>query len=487
MSHPSPAEVQQLINDGKLAADSRLFQKAIDAWSKCLPVQRGNATLYAGIGNCYLELHRFDQAIQHYRVACNIDPKFVPAVIGYADTLTLAGKAKKALDHLHRVRHTFEPGTRDYGIYLGCKANAYKGLGNYSLAQELFAEALTLAPDYSGLWTSSGNLMTLEHNYDEAGLCYKRALDLAPTLLHYLNYSGHLLNVGRWEEAWAVHEARLRSPVSTVGIAGRPWWNGKPFSGRLAVFCEQGHGDFIMFSRYLKLLTWKVGGQVTLVCDPTQLPLAQAMNLPCRVVDVIHTPEFDVQCALMSLPFLLGCPDPKACPPPVNLRVRPYEFDQRPAVNLVWYGNPDNPNDSIRSLPLRLFSPLVRGFPNVHWFTTSPEPAAAADIKRLGLPITQYTGTWLETAEKLAGADAMVSVETGPAHLAGTLGTRSLTLIADFHDWRWGRALGETTTPWYRNTELIRQESAEPWEMVLKRVARRLREILDEGQRHTAA
>lgn len=487
MSLPTPAEVQQLLDEGSRAAESRLFQQAIDAWTRILPVQRGNATLYAGIGNCYLELHKFEQAIQHYRVACNIDPKYVPAVIGYADTLTLAGKPKKALDHLHKHRHTFAEGTRDYGIFIGCKANAYKQMGNYVLAQELFAEALTFAPDYSGLWTSSGNLMTLEHNYEEAGLCYKRALDLSPTLLHYLNYSGHLLNVGRWEEAWAVHEARLRAPSSNVGIKGRPWWNGKPFTGRLAVFCEQGHGDFLMFSRYLKPLMWKVGGQVTLVCDPTQLSLAQAMNLPCRVVDVIHTPEFDVQCALMSLPFLLGSPDPKAAPPPVNLRVRPWEFEKRPAVNLVWYGNPDNPNDAIRSLPLRYFAPLIRGLPHVHWFTTAPEPQAAAEIKRLGLPITQYTGSWLDTASRMAGADAMLAVETGPTHLAGTLGTPCVTLLSDFHDWRWGRQLGESDTPWYRNMSLVRQEKGEGWEKVMKRAAVRLREVLDGDKRHSAA
>lgn len=478
MTRLTRAECESLIETGKQAADRRDFKAAIEAWTKCLPDQRGNASLYAGVGNCYLELHNHSQAIQHYRVAVNIDPTFVPGVIGYADALILGGKPEKALVHLHKTRRTFKDGTSDYGIYLGCKANAQKALGKYALAQDIFAEALALAPGYSSLWTSSGNLMTLEGRHEEAGMCYKKALELAPSTVHYINYSSHLLNIGRWGEAWAVHEARLRDPNSGVGSREKPWWNGRPFSGRLAVFTEQGHGDFIMFSRYLQQLQWKVSGTVTLVCDPTQIGLARHMQLPCRVVDTLFPSEFDVQCALLSLPFLLDNPDPRKAPAAVAMRVTPWRFEKRPAVNLVWYGNPANPNDAIRSLPLRYFAPLVRGLPEVSWFTTSPESYALEEIRRLGLPIEQHVGTWVQTAEKLAGADAMLTVETGPAHLAGTLGLPCVTLISDFHDWRWGRMLGETTTPWYRGTQLVRQDNGEPWEVVMKRAAKDLRAVL---------
>lgn len=473
----TPAELQQTLLNGQKLAEQRQWAAAAELFISCLPWQRNNFTLHAGIGNCLIEMRKYDQACLYYRVAVNLNHKFIPGVIGYADALLLARKTDKALAHLQKHRKYFEVGTEDHGIFLGCLANAYKANGNLEEADRLFSKALSQAPNYGGLWTACGNLMTQERKYDEAGMCYQKAVELSPSYITYNNLSSHYLNIGNWDEAWKVHEQRLASPFRGFGIDRVPWWTGESIRGTLAVFSEQGHGDFFHFSRYLSALQWKVPNWIFVVHD-SQLPVAQRMNLGVEVTAMARVGSFQVQTSLMSLPFALGLPDPRNAPPILPMRVEPHDFSamKKPVVCLMWEGNPENPNAIIRDIPLRLLAPLVRGRPDIHWITTSPGENIHQDIKRLGLPIEQRLGSWDRTADNLAGCDLMITVDTGAGHLAGTLGVPTWLMLASFTDWRWAEALGPDNSVWYPSMRLFRQELGEDWPPVLKRVSAALRE-----------
>lgn len=483
----NPDQIRQLLLDGQKCADQQAYGAALDKFLACLPYQRGNASLYAAVGECLIHLKRYSEAIQHYRVAVNIEPGYVPAIIGYADALLLAGKYDKALTHLHKSRKHFDTGTEDHGIYLGCLGNAHKALGNLAEAERLFSKGLQQAPHYAGLWTACANLMTQMQEYREAGMCYEKAVELSPSYITYNNLSSHYLNIGRWSDAWKVHEQRLASPFRGFGLNGVPWYAGGHMSGRLAVFSEQGHGDFIHFSRYLEPLKWKVRDLV-LVVDERQKTLADRMQLGIPVVDHIERGQFQMQTSLMSLPYVLDLPDPRVAPEPVRFDIRPHRYGyDKPVVALVWFGNPENPNAAIRDCPLRVLAPLVRGAPHLHWMTVLAGEDVQKDIHKLGLPIEQRLGDWVRTAENLAGADLVIGVDTGPLHLAGTLGCESWLMLASFTDWRWSRNLGLEDSPLYRRTRLFRQENGEDWHPVVKRLGAALRERFPARPLSTAA
>jgi ADP-heptose:LPS heptosyltransferase len=61
----------------------------------------------------------------------------------------------------------------------------------------------------------------------------------------------------------------------------------------------------------------------------------------------------------------------------------------------------------------------------------------------------------------LSQLDAVVTVDTGIAHLAGAMGRPTLVLLPFSPDWRWG--LGTDTTPWYPSVRLIRQRAPRDW------------------------
>ena len=72
----------------------------------------------------------------------------------------------------------------------------------------------------------------------------------------------------------------------------------------------------------------------------------------------------------------------------------------------------------------------------------------------------------------MANLDFVVTIDSGPAHLAGALGVPTCLMLDHVSAWFWG---SETRlTPWYGSIELFRQPSAGEWEPVLARMRTRL-------------
>ena len=76
---------------------------------------------------------------------------------------------------------------------------------------------------------------------------------------------------------------------------------------------------------------------------------------------------------------------------------------------------------------------------------------------------------FLDTAEIIAGLDAVVSVDTSVVHLAGLVGTP--VLLLDRYDgcWRWLH--GRSDSPWYPRLRIFRQEQPGDWSNPMARIA----------------
>ena len=59
----------------------------------------------------------------------------------------------------------------------------------------------------------------------------------------------------------------------------------------------------------------------------------------------------------------------------------------------------------------------------------------------------------------------VVTTCTFISHITGALGVPCDTLLATFHDWRWG--MKDEATPWYKNHRILRQEVCGDWERQL--------------------
>jgi hypothetical protein len=187
---------------------------------------------------------------------------------------------------------------------------------------------------------------------------------------------------------------------------------------------------------------------------------------------------------LISLARLAGTdentiPPPTHFPLPVDLKQKWQELIGQMAemkVGIVWAGDPAHRNDRNRSLPCRLFAPLLE-IADVRWFSLQVGPAAAqlsergvaGKIRDLGPLLTDYA----ETAAAISQLNLVITADTSVAHLAGSLATPVWLLLPFAPDWRW--LMERNDSPWYPSMRIFRQTVAGDWEGVMREIAAELR------------
>jgi ADP-heptose:LPS heptosyltransferase len=71
-----------------------------------------------------------------------------------------------------------------------------------------------------------------------------------------------------------------------------------------------------------------------------------------------------------------------------------------------------------------------------------------------------------DTAALLSRLDAVISVDTAVAHLAGAMGKPLILLLPYAADFRWLR--GREDSPWYPTAKLLRQPKFGHWDSVVE-------------------
>ena len=94
--------------------------------------------------------------------------------------------------------------------------------------------------------------------------------------------------------------------------------------------------------------------------------------------------------------------------------------------------------------------------------------ARTASIHRFGARL----GDFADTAAIVDRIDAIVSIDTSVAHLAGALGKPLWLMLPFAADWRW--FTNTDRSPWYPQARLVRQPSPGQWEPVVETVAQAL-------------
>jgi hypothetical protein len=306
--------------------------------------------------------------------------------------------------------------------------------------------------------------------------------------LHW-NLSLALLSDGRLKEGFDEYEWRWQYDnfPSKRRDFRQPAWAGEAFDGRtLLLHTEQGVGDVLQFLRFLPMIVERkgVGGRIVLECHDTLLSLMEGFpGIDAMIRRFDPPPPFDVHLPLLSAPRVLGIDTlerlPNAVPylpvPPGPDLPVPEADPARLKVGFVFGGNPQFPNDRVRSTRLESWMPLF-GIEGVQFFSLQkgdrePELAAApADVVRLNERLDSFR----DTAVALGKLDLVITTCTSVAHLAGALGRPFWVVLSRNADWRW--LVGRDDSPWYPSARLFRQAELGDWDGVFARVAAALRE-----------
>jgi tetratricopeptide (TPR) repeat protein len=366
---------------------------------------------------------------------------------------------------------------------------ALAALDRNDAAIDAYRRALALKPAHAAACNNLGLALQASNRIDEAIDAFRRALAAAPSFAHaHWNLALALLAAGLYDEGFAEYEWRLRLP-ELGGKVSRPAlrrWQGEPLAGkRVLLSTEQAIGDAIQFVRFAPRLA-ALGAHVVVEAASELRPLLASANGVHETIDGgADDGGCDFELPLLSLPhrLRLGAADIG-----VNGAYLAVDAAHRRAaearlashapaplrVGLAWAGSPHHRNDARRSMPLAALAPLF-SLPGVTWHSLQIGPAAAqlaqvAEARNVApLPPDSPLA---DTAALVDALDAVVTVDTSLAHLAGALGKRVYVLLPFAPDWRWG--LAGDRTPWYPTARLVRQSAIGDWRSVVAQLRRRV-------------
>lgn len=449
--------------------------RARDAYLRVLERCPDQVDACCNVGAVFRQLGDLERALVFGRRAVALHPESVASLINLADSLGATGDLEGALVHLRRAQGLAPQEPLVYSHL----ADLHHRLDDDEAALAFHRAALELAPDHPELRLNLGYGLMRQGHLDEAVHVLAHAVAQIPAhpRARWVLAYARLLQ-GRWHEAWPFFRARLDLPEAAENrrVFPQPLWDGSPFPGRtLLVWGEQGFGDTVMAARLLPRVK-ALGGQVVVSTYGPLLPVLEAQI----GVDDWHqegtpVPEADLQIPLMDLPALLDLRPqdldgaPFLAPPPESsvpdaLR-EALESASARRIGLVWRGHLRHTEDRHRSVDLRRLARLA-DLPDLTWFSLQ--------VPGGGLPfpgitdLSPFLRHFGDTAWALSRLDAVVTVDTAVAHLAGALGVRTHLLLPFFPDWRWGFA-GDRT-PWYASVRLHRQRRPGDWNGPLQEI-----------------
>lgn len=359
-------------------------------------------------------------------------------------------------------------------------------------ALDSYDAAIRAKPDYAAALGNKAQLLMALRRLDEAGDALDAAIRAKPNFPGTRYVKGELLLLrGRVDEGWEWFESRLDLPSQEPHAAARKSarWKGEPIAGRrLLVHEEFGLGDVLMMARYLKHLQ-REEAQLVLAVRSGLIPLMKT-SFPEALVTKKRgeLPEVDFHCPIMSLPYSLrgrvrGIPSEipylDAGPDAVQRWRARLGAPSRPRIGIVWSGAAraiDRSPLRNRSMPTAAIEPLTRLPFEFHSLQQkSFEDACAMGIQEHGAELRDFT----ETAALMTAMDAIVSIDTSVAHLAGALGLPLEVMLPYASDYRWQ---GDGRTDWYPQARLHRQSVPGDWSAVVEDVARALTRKFDAPQ-----
>lgn len=413
---------------------------------------------------------------------------FVDHLLSAARELLRHGRPESALILLRKgILH--EPARLDLRLRAG---DLLHSLGRDGEALLLYDEALRLFPESALLHNNRGvTLLALGKN-GEAAESFRRAFERDPSLdpsrvacstalmrmgeldralmlceeviarspgdpeAHW-NRALLLLARGEYREGFAEYEWRWERPTFTSPRRHHdtPLLGKLPVTGkRILVHAEQGFGDTIQFCRWIPLLAG-MGNRVVFECHPELVRLMTELLPGVDVVPFGSASRCDWQLPLLSLPHRFGVStDRDIPPPPFHERPLPEGGDGPVRVGICWRGKPfPDPGRSIDEEVLETLSHL----PGVEWHSLSVGVTAPSWMRD---PTPTFRDFW-DTAQFMRRLHLMVTIDSAPAHLAGTIGMPTLLMLPKGADWRWG--VERSDSPWYPTMRIFRQKEAGAW------------------------
>jgi tetratricopeptide (TPR) repeat protein len=509
-----PNFVQALNNRGNALRKLGDREAALACYDAALKLFPGYAEAHHNRGIVLEEMQRAGEALQSFEQALKLHPAYREAMAKRIAVLCLLDRHEEALKACQQHLQS-QPNSAEMLNDLGNVLLALKRPGE---ALEHYERALAIRPDYPSAHNNKGNALQALDRWDEALVSHDKAIALDPSCVtahisrgnalaalqkiesaleeyeHALqtdpgNGDAHwnkaivLLLHGRFAKGWQEYEYRwARTGAPPRHRATAPEWRGaESLQGKtILLYAEQGLGDTLQFVRFVKNVQ-AMGARILLEVPAALKQVLQSFASTAEIFTFDERlPAHDYQCSLMSLPFALKLHDERNFVSPPYLaapsdRTAHWQTTlaslATPRIGIAWRGNPKHHNDTRRSINLATFSALFQGhsgqFIGLQKDISDAERANLENAPRF-TDLSAQLDDLSETAAVIANLDAVATVDTVIAHLAGALGKPVWILLPFTPDYRW--LLNRRDTPWYASARLFRQAAPGNWETVVAEI-----------------
>lgn len=453
------------------------YDDAIQIGLKGIDVMPQMATLYNNLGVSFAGKGRRRPAEKNFRKAIECDGEFAQAYYNLGTLLSDHARYADATDYLEKaVAYDSENALFAYNL-----ANNYRELGEFDRAISGYQQVVSTDPSrFEAIINLSTSLASVGR-LDEAERIVRTALADVPDCaeLHW-NLALILLAQGNYQEGWQAYEWRWQWSGFTTPLRHfeQPMWDGRFYPGKtILVHCEQGFGDNIQFSRYIRLL---IEHDMRVVVEARN-ELRRLFETIPGVAEVIKwgapPPAFDVHCPMLSLPMSFATTletIPKDVPylavPPACAAPEKMLTADGLKVGIVCSGSKTRHLDRFRSVDFEVFAPLFE-LSGIDWFSLQVDADAAelpAGVTDLGSGFADFG----DTAAAIEALDLVITVDTAASHLAGALGKPAWVMLSEPAGYLWMK--DGTDSPWYPTLRLFRKRVHEDWSQVVARIRTQL-------------
>lgn len=286
------------------------------------------------------------------------------------------------------------------------------------------------------------------------------------------------VNVEDYEAAFATQWHLLSDAGLPPGI---PKWEGQDLAGKsIVVGCYgEGLGDYVAFGRYLTMLEQR-GANVIVQAPPTVRRLLELVPGVSGSVPFESKPDAHYAVRLVQIPKFLGI-SARTIPTGQYIFARPANLGGGLKVGLCWAAGWSQQGYN-RSTTLAELGPLA-ALEGVKFYSLQKGPAAkqllAPPSKMEIIDLAPTFNDLADTAAAIAALDAVVSVDSMVANLAGALNRPVFVLSPKPESFRWGL---RGRVSWFPSARVFAQDTKDDWGVPVERLTQDLGGFLSAGK-----
>ena len=435
----------------------------------------------------------YKTAYEYFLKLVDLDQNSYEGNYNLGITLNNLGKPNEAIAYLHK---SISINDRNSGPWLAI-GFSYRKINKFKESEDCLNKALSLSPDDPNIYYNLTQLMEDTDKLEDVKEYHKKALKINPNY-HLSNFALGIsyLKEQNWNQGfdlWRWRLKRIDSEYDLGAIVDDSEIANINFEDKIDIVAEGGIGDEILLGRMLSLVNQKYHSNITTYLD-NRIKSIFSYNFP--QIKFKEKKEFEVntnkiQINLGTLPFFLkdqfkekhSIKKLEPCPDKVSLlkkEIKKYKNQNKKIVGIAWkskhhlWGRKKS-IDLIKNKSLLENEKII--FINLQYGDCSNElkKINSKDNKLLQQTSVDLFNDLESLYALINEMDMIVTTSNVTAHIAGSLGKKTILLLpkGNARIWYWGYA--EKKSYWYPSIEIIEQDNVLSWEQSIKELKNRLK------------